>query len=402
MKEVLFNTHDVALILTMFICIFFAIFLMLIKKGKKLSNFLLAAFLLTQAAIPLDNLINFGEAFKQVALGISPKLFYSFGLAFWIEAPLLLLYVRSLIYKDFKLSKKDIWYFVPFILYATHFTNDWILLDYHIQMAALQGDGIASANVFDRLIHTTREILRFGFGVLCLIELHKYQKHIKNEVAELESVDLTWLKVLVVGFLVIRINAIFVALAIIFSYEIGVTVDHETLGLTSNYAVLLLVTGLIFFSAGHSTIFKGIDRKLQPEKDKSEDSYDPEEIRTIEAYMEQNKPYLNHLLTLENLANQLSLSPRYLSTLINRHFEKNFFEFINFYRIEESKKLLISVSNKKTTMLDIMDRAGFNSKATFNTFFKKLVGDTPTQYRKNYWQNQKENEQSPEQREQTS
>jgi len=106
--------------------------------------------------------------------------------------------------------------------------------------------------------------------------------------------------------------------------------------------------------------------------------------------MEQNNPYLNHLLTLENLASQLTLLPRYLSTLINRHFEKNFFEFVNYYRIEESKHPLTSAANQKTTMLNIMDGAGINSKATFNTFFKKLVGVTPTQFRKDYWQEQQQ------------
>jgi AraC-like DNA-binding protein len=43
------------------------------------------------------------------------------------------------------------------------------------------------------------------------------------------------------------------------------------------------------------------------------------------------------------------------------------------------------------TMLDIMDKAGFNSKATFNTFFKKLVGVTHTQFRKEYWESQNKN-----------
>jgi len=393
-KEVIFNVHDLVLIFTIFLCLSFACFLLFIKKGKKQSNFLLSAFLIAQAALPLDNLINFGEAFKAIALTVSPNLFYSFGLAYWIEAPLLLLYIRSLIYKDFRLTKKDLWYFLPFVLYTLHFTDNWLLLDHHLKMAALQGDGISSSTIADRITHIVRECLRFSFSVLCLIELHKYQRHIKHEVAELVSVDLNWLKVLVVGFLVIRVNAIFVALAIIFSYEIGIQIDHETLGLTSNYAILLLITSLIFFSAGHSTLFKGIDNELDSqldsEKDKVADSFDPEEIKAIETYMEQNKPYLNHLLTLENLANQLTLSPRYLSTLINRHFEKNFFEFVNYYRIEESKHLLTSAANQKTTMLNIMDGAGFNSKATFNTFFKKLVGVTPTQFRKDYWQEQQQ------------
>jgi AraC-like DNA-binding protein len=105
----------------------------------------------------------------------------------------------------------------------------------------------------------------------------------------------------------------------------------------------------------------------------------------------QNKPYLNHLLTLDNLASQLSMGSRNLSSIINRHFGKNFFEFINYYRVEESKRLLLLEENKTVTMLDIMDKAGFNSKATFNTFFKKLVGVTPTQFRKEYWESQNKN-----------
>lgn len=387
MKEVLFNAHDLVLIFTLFLCLAFAVFLFFLKKGKKLSNFLLASFLIAQATIPLDNLINFGEAFKNFALNISPNLFYTFGLAYWIEASLLLFYVRSLIYKDYTLSKKDLWYLLPLFVYSIYFSYDWLLLDEQIKMAALRGDSIATTPMIDRVIHIVRECLRSVFGILCLIELHKYDKHIKDEVGELVSVDLTWLKVLVIGFLVIRIDAIFVALAIFFSYELGIHIDHEILGLTANYATLLLLTGLIFFSAGHSTLFKGIDNKLDSEKGRIEESFNPDDIKALELYMKQSKPYLNHLLTLENLANQVSLSPRYLSSLINRHFEKNFYEFINYYRIEESKDLLTSKDNKKTTMLDIMDRAGFNSKATFNTFFKKLIGITPTEYRKNYWSN---------------
>ncbi|WP_303522735.1 AraC family transcriptional regulator [Psychrosphaera sp. 1_MG-2023] len=393
MKSVIFNTHDLVLIFTMYICILFALFLVTLKKGKKLSNYLLAAFLLTQAAIPLDNLINFGEAFRLVALEYSPNLFYTFGLAYWLEAPLLLLYIRSLIYRDYKLAKMDLLYFAPFVLFAIYFANTWLMLDDQVKLAALLGNSIEETPSVDRVLHIIRESLRFGFGVLCLIELHRYQNQIKNEVAFLEDVDLTWLKVLVVGFLVIRIDAIFVALAIIFSYEIGILVDHETLGLTSNYVVMFLITGLIFFSAGYSSIFKGIDTELVNEKhDENLTPFDAEQIAQIERYMLEQKPYLNHLLTLENLANQLDISSRHLSSIINRHFEKNFFEFINLYRIEESKSLLTTAQNKKMTMLDIMDLAGFNSKATFNTFFKKLVGVTPTQFRKDYWQSQNQDE----------
>ena len=386
MKAVLFNIHDLVLLFTVFQCLLFALFLVTLKRGKRKTHLLLAAFLLSQAAIPLDNLINFGEMFRSTALSFSPNLFYSFGLAYWVEAPLLLFYIRSLIYKDYQFRRYDLLFLLPFIAYSIYFANTWWLEEELVKIAALQGDTIANTPFEERAIHFFREAFRVACGVLCLIELNNYQKQLKQQVAETESVDLTWLKALVVGFLIVRVVAVLTALAIISAYELGVYIDHEFLGLSSNYAVLLMISGLIFFSAGYSTIFRGIDSKLTPAATKEKPKIDLRQVDKITRYMRLNKPYLNHLLTLENLANQLDIPPRLLSHIINHHFNKNFFEFINHYRIEESKLLLESESNRRATMLDIMDSAGFNSKATFNTFFKKLTEKTPTQYRKDYWE----------------
>lgn len=386
MKTVLFNIHDSVLLFTIYQCLLFALFLVTLKRGKRKTHLLLAAFLLSQAAIPLDNLINFGEMFRSTALTFSPNLFYSFGLAYWVEAPLLLFYIRSLIYKEYQFRRYDFLFLIPLIAYASYFANTWWLEDETVKIAALQGDIIANTPYLERVIHLFRETFRVACGILCLIELSNYQKQLKQQVAETESVDLTWLKALVVGFLIVRVIAVFNALAIISAYELGLYVDHEFIGLSSNYAVLLMITGLIFFSAGYSTIFRGIDDRLTPAATKEKPKFDLRQVEKITRYMQLNKPYLNPLLTLENLAHQLSVPPRVLSHIINHHFNKNFFEFINHYRIEECRLLLESDSNRRTTMLDIMDSAGFNSKATFNTFFKKLTGKTPTQYRKEYWE----------------
>jgi len=97
--------------------------------------------------------------------------------------------------------------------------------------------------------------------------------------------------------------------------------------------------------------------------------------------MRTEKPFLAHILTLERLAKQLSMPQRTLSNAINRHFNQNFFEFVNHYRVEEAKTLLADPEHKSKTMIDVMADCGFNSKATFNTFFKKIVGSTPSQYR---------------------
>lgn len=381
MYEVLFNLHDVVLLITVYQCVLFGLFLFTLKKGKRLSNILLALFLLSHAAIPLDNLISFGEAFRQFAINYSPNFFYIFGTAYWLEAVFLLFYVRSLIYKNFRFTKLDWLYVLPFVVYVVYQTDSWFVLDTETKKALLSGYELADEPSYIFFMNLFRECFRAYCVLLCLIELRRYQQQIKNTFADIEAIDLTWLKILVVGFLIINVQAVLATIGVISSFELNVIIDYELIGLAANYTTLFLISFLIYFSLGFSRVFKGIEVEAANSKQEKQ-PIDAAQIDALVAYMEEHKPYLNHLLTLDSLANQLFMPARQLSQIINRHFKQNFFEFINAYRIEESKRLLQQLGNKKATMLDIMDQSGFNSKATFNTFFKKIVGLTPTQYKK--------------------
>jgi AraC-like DNA-binding protein len=84
---------------------------------------------------------------------------------------------------------------------------------------------------------------------------------------------------------------------------------------------------------------------------------------------------------LQNLADRLSMSSRNLSYVINFHINKNFFDFINSYRIEEAKRIFQQPDHPKT-VLEVLYSVGFNSKSVFNTAFKKNTGMTPTEYLK--------------------
>ena len=66
----------------------------------------------------------------------------------------------------------------------------------------------------------------------------------------------------------------------------------------------------------------------------------------------------------------------------------NFFEFVNHYRVEEAKRLLADPQAAGKNMIDLMYDMGFNSKATFNALFKKKVGMTPSEFRKQASQQQ--------------
>lgn len=104
----------------------------------------------------------------------------------------------------------------------------------------------------------------------------------------------------------------------------------------------------------------------------------------LQAYFDNEDPYLNPKLTLRDLAQQVEIHPNQLSWLLNEKFGKKFNEFVNSYRLEHFKKLAQSPDNDNISIIGLAYESGFNSKTVFNTFFKKEVGMTPNEYLKNY------------------
>lgn len=99
------------------------------------------------------------------------------------------------------------------------------------------------------------------------------------------------------------------------------------------------------------------------------------------AIMENEKPYLNPELNLPTLARMVGLSVHETSELINVSLGENFAQFVNRYRVEACKSLLISEKHSHLNMVGIAFEAGFNSKTAFNTTFKKLTGLSPTEFK---------------------
>ncbi len=105
-------------------------------------------------------------------------------------------------------------------------------------------------------------------------------------------------------------------------------------------------------------------------------------VTMILKYMEEKKSYKDPDITLAGLADKLDLSPHLLSQLLNDRLSRNFNAFINEYRVAEVKTMLEDPANRDK-LLAIAYDAGFRSKTTFNTIFKKCTGKTPREYRKN-------------------
>ncbi len=104
-------------------------------------------------------------------------------------------------------------------------------------------------------------------------------------------------------------------------------------------------------------------------------------LAEIQTFMKQNKPYLDGSLTLPQLAEQLGISPNYLSQVVNEQLDKNFFDFINYSRVEEAKKYLTDPGKDRTNILPLAFDADFNTKSAFYTAFKRHAGMTPGQFK---------------------
>lgn len=102
-------------------------------------------------------------------------------------------------------------------------------------------------------------------------------------------------------------------------------------------------------------------------------------LKAVRQHMEEQKTYLDSELTLTRLSEAVGVSTHHLSEVLNQQEGKNFYQFVNEYRIayicDELK------NNPTIKILDLAMAAGFSSKSTFNAVFKQFTGLTPSQYR---------------------
>jgi AraC-like DNA-binding protein len=98
--------------------------------------------------------------------------------------------------------------------------------------------------------------------------------------------------------------------------------------------------------------------------------------------MKNQKLFLDSELNLIKLSSISGIPLHQLSYTINNGFNENFFMFVNRFRIEEAKKLILDPKMNYLSILGIGFEVGFNSKTVFNTTFKKITGFTPTSFKK--------------------
>ncbi len=104
-------------------------------------------------------------------------------------------------------------------------------------------------------------------------------------------------------------------------------------------------------------------------------------IDSLNALVEEQCPHLDADLTLGKLAQQLGVTDKVLSFVLNEGLSTSYTDYINILRVEEATRQLRDERLSHLSVLGVGYNAGFSSKATFNRVFKKSTGMTPSQYR---------------------
>ncbi|TGK79892.1 AraC family transcriptional regulator [Leptospira montravelensis] len=160
---------------------------------------------------------------------------------------------------------------------------------------------------------------------------------------------------------------------------------HQSHGLELVSTLIALLLIVVYLLRQKSPELWGEVQRIVSEEKKYQTSqlsgFNLETLQSkLKHLMEEKKIYRDENINLEKLAKEMDLSEHQLSEYLNLHQKKNFFQFVNHYRIRETKELFSL--HPERNILTIAYDVGFPSKSTFYDAFKREVGTSPSEFRK--------------------
>jgi AraC-like DNA-binding protein len=221
------------------------------------------------------------------------------------------------------------------------------------------------------------KIVPLAYVIAAVLKVRKYVKQLENQYSYFSPTEPGWLSILTYGFLFSWSLTLLVHLVA----EFADPFLSDAFGITDNYVGFILINALFTYSVVYAHQLLATKPEIVKEE-KVDEKVTANAIEKVQTGMEVQKLYLKHNLNIEEFSKRIDLPIKDVSAVINKHYGTNFFEFMNKYRVEEAKRLLLDASCADMTVLDILLQAGFNSKSAFHRFFNRLVGVSPTEFRK--------------------
>lgn len=318
-----------------------------------------------------------------------------------IHGPFLLLYIKSFVEGLKKFDYKYLFHFIPFVAAVIYLSSIYYFLPVDEKIIIIKNP----KEFLDNSLRIFFLLLIFISGpfyvIWGLIVLKRHNNNILNQFSNTEKIEMKWMSYLLISIGIFWFTPI---ISVIFSdFTEKISATNSTIIIYTMASVIIFFIG--FYGIKQTTVFTGAvyheneikKQEIKPQDKKNEKSdnqkYKTSGLRDDDAekyyhkllsIMEKDKLYLNPELNITDLSKKLNINVNYISQIINQKSEKNFFDFVNSYRVDEFLEQIQRKENETLTLIGIAYDCGFNSKSSFNRIFKKMTGKTPSEY-KNYF-----------------
>jgi AraC-like DNA-binding protein len=367
---------------------FFLALLLITKKGKNQADYILSVWL-----------IYIGLHLVTVYL-ISTEGYEKHPYLIAVPMPLLhgpLLYFYTVVITRQIPSKKFLaLHFLPIILALFLYSPFYFLsASEKIGIINEQGMGYEIQVAIVQFMILTSGVI---YVVLCLWLLRKHAKAIKDRFSYAEKINLNWLRYLIYGVgvvwiavwlrndpLIFSLVVVYVILLCYFGIkQVGIFTQSHPLNQVRQEFLLADEIGNQVANVTNHQVVEVPAEKSKYEKSGLSEAVAQEIHQRLAHVVDNEKPYLNPALTLDELAEKVNVQPHILSQVMNTIEQKSFYDYINLKRVEDFKKAVALPENKKYTLLALAFECGFNSKTAFNRNFKNVTGLSPSLYLKQF------------------
>lgn len=334
--------------------------LTLTKKNKSEADRLLSGMLFLLAI----EFLTFG-----VEASVFPNFLFLTN-SFLLFNPALYLYILSLSNLGGGLKKVLLLHLFPYVFFKI---TAWILKEPQRYEHFFSTD----QSLWFRILFGISGIVSWAvYLTLSGLAISKHRKTLQNEFSTIDTYKkITWLLFIIISYIAYSFIVLFWGLFnIVFSDTLSIT-------LFNYWALLFFVYIFGFYGLKQQAIFPvetNTERYKNPVLKNKKAEYIAEKVKKL---FETESLFFNPELNMQMLSDKLKIPKHHITEAINGHFGKNFFQFVNEYRIEAVKQMLSE--NKKPYSIEAIGyECGFNNKSTFFSVFKKFTGLTPEQFKR--------------------
>ena len=359
-----------------------SIFLLLINKNRPFANNMLAMLV-----------VSWGFSCYWFFAYIQAAPFYSLKLTTFIGPmipltlfPPIYLYVKYLFHDFKKFNSIDHVHFLPVYIYSLFTLYLFVSENFSVDQMRIH-PWYHSRSMLSSYIGSLQGVVYF---FLAGNMLKKWQNKLKQEYSDIENRKLMWLRN--INICLLPVFLIGVLSTIIRSTHLNPYVLYMTYH-------AIMASGLIFI---HITIFKkpflfsiesepvvcqevpvvveSQNRKVK-QNSLSDNGKHQAIVDKLQQIMYKEKLFKNPNINLNDLTLAIGESRNSLSFVLNNCIKKSFYDYVNEFRIEESKRLLLDKNFSSYKIEAISHEAGFKSVSVFYRIFKKKEKTTPTEFR---------------------